>query len=49
MWMNIQLNSELCSRDNAICKPANGAFGVANPSRALFSTAEDCWRAVEIF
>jgi hypothetical protein len=45
MWMNVQVFSELYSRDNAGYKPADGAFGVENPSRALLRKGEDCGRA----
>jgi hypothetical protein len=38
MCLFVPLISELCSRDNAGCKPADGAFGVANPSRATSNT-----------
>jgi hypothetical protein len=36
MCLNVQLISELCSLDNAGYKPADGAFGVENPSRAIY-------------
>jgi hypothetical protein len=45
MCLNVQLISELFSLDNAGYKPADGAFGVENPSRALLCACEDCGRA----